>query len=58
MHSTDLQFGVPFEFNAILDELVDGPHGMIADPRAEEEYKINMNLSLSQIENKPKTEPS
>ena len=40
MHSTDLQFGVPFEFNAILDELVDGPHGMMADPRAEEEYKI------------------
>ena len=40
MHSTDLQFGVPFEFNAILDELVDGPHGMMADPQAEEEYKI------------------
>ena len=51
MHSTDLQFGVPYEFNAILDELVDGPHGMMADPHAEEEHKIaQMNLSLSQIE--------
>ena len=24
MHSTDLQYGVPWEFNAILDEMLDG----------------------------------
>jgi hypothetical protein len=44
MHSTDLQFGVPWEFNAILDELLDGTSMM-----NEEEYKMQMNLSLSQI---------
>jgi len=44
MHSTDLQFGVPWEFNAILDELLDGSGLM-----NEEEYKMQMNLSQSQI---------
>ena len=27
MHSTDLQWGVPREFNMILDELLDGGQG-------------------------------
>lgn len=43
MHSTDLQWGVPLEFNAILDDLLDGGQGLVN----EEEYKMQMNLSLS-----------
>jgi hypothetical protein len=38
MHSTDLQYGVPWEFNAILDELLDG-----GEPMNEEEYAMYMN---------------
>lgn len=47
MHSKDLQHGVPYEFNNILDELLDGvnPSPMMN----EEEYNRQMNLSLSQI---------
>ena len=29
LHSSDLQHGVPWEFNAILDELLDGDAGMM-----------------------------
>ena len=43
MHSTDLQWGVPLEFNAILDDLLDGGQGMMN----EEEYQISLNQSLS-----------
>jgi len=46
MHSTDLQFGVPWEFNAILDELLDG-NGTASGIVNEEEYKMQMNLSMS-----------
>ena len=35
MHSTDLQYGVPWEFNAILDELLDGNGGALMN---EEEF--------------------
>ena len=38
MHSTDLQYGVPWEFNSILDELLDGGAMM-----NEEEYNFYMN---------------
>ena len=47
MHSTDLQYGVPWEFNAILDDLLDGGNGN------EEEYKMQMNLSMSAIPQTP-----
>ena len=43
MHSTDLQWGVPLEFNAILDDLLDGGQGMIN----EEEYRLSMNQSMN-----------
>ena len=48
MHSTDLQYGVPWEFNAILDDLLDANPNLLN----EEEYKMqmnSMNYSLSQI---------
>ena len=38
IHSTDLQYGVPWEFNCILDELLDG--GGPATLLNEEEYKM------------------
>ena len=52
IHSTDLQYGVPWEFNCILDELLDGGEQVFLNS---EEYKVQMNLSLSQIprENTP-----
>ena len=37
MHSTDLQYGVPWEFNSILDELLDGNVGGMVN---EEEYNM------------------
>ena len=40
MHSKDLQHGVPYEFNHILDELLDG--GALLN---EEEYKMQMSMS-------------
>ena len=43
MHSTDLQWGVPLEFNAILDDLLDGGQGMIN----EEEYRLSINQSMN-----------
>ncbi len=45
MHSQDLQHGVPWEFNQILDDLLEGNQPVMN----EEEYKMQMNLSLSQI---------
>ena len=45
MHSKDLQHGVPYEFNNILDELLDGVNPMMN----EDEYTRMNNLSLSQI---------
>ena len=36
---------MPWEFNCILDELLDGGPAVLN----EEEYKMQMNLSLSQI---------
>ena len=48
MHSTDLQYGVPWEFNAILDELLDG-----GAPMNEEEYNLYMNqTAVYKITNK------
>ena len=41
MHSTDLQYGVPWEFNAILDDLLDSNPGGAMD---EEEYFIQPNM--------------
>ena len=43
MHSKDLQHGVPYEFNNILDELLDGVNPMMN----EDEYTRMNNLSLS-----------
>ena len=36
MHSTDLMYGVPWEFNSILDEILDGNAGVMN----EEEYNM------------------
>lgn len=44
LHSTDLQHGVPMEFNTILNELFGDNTGFEVN---EEEYKMQMNLSLS-----------
>ena len=41
MHSTDLQYGVPWEFNAILDDLLDGNPGGVLN---EEEYNLQLNM--------------
>lgn len=45
LHSKDLNWGVPNEFNAILDDLTDGGLGFVN----EEEYKMQLNLSMSQV---------
>lgn len=31
LHSTDLQWGVPLEFNAILDDILNGGQGMLLE---------------------------
>lgn len=48
-----MQYGVPWEFNAILDDLLDGGNTMMN----EEEYKMQMNLSMSAIPNEPGETP-
>lgn len=43
MHSSDLNYGVPYEFNLILDELLDDNQRFMN----EEEYKLQMNFSMN-----------
>lgn len=46
MHSTDLQWGVPLEFNAILDDMLDGGQGIININEAS--MTRNMNFVIPQ----------